>query len=92
MTTEINFEALRIRRNEEVLRSIQKIAEELDCPVNGLKTTFNPNACYCACTSKGPCEHKWDGEPYESGDGSCWSVTCSRCGMTAMSHDMRVLP
>ena len=28
----------------------------------------------------------------EFDEGSGWSATCSRCGGTAMSHDMRVLP
>lgn len=40
----------------------------------------------------GPCEHTWDGPGYESPDDRVWSATCSRCGCTAMSHDMRFLP
>jgi len=38
------------------------------------------------------CDHVWDGEPIEEdmpGGGSFGSVTCSKCGMDAMSHDMR---
>ena len=31
-------------------------------------------------------------ESYEPEDGSFWSATCSRCGCTAMSHDMRCAP
>lgn len=44
--------------------------------------------CKCQCPD-GSCEHKWDG-PAESFEG-CTTTTCSRCGMTAMGHDMWVL-
>ena len=43
-------------------------------------------------TPKDTCEHKWDGPDYESEGGLCFSVTCSRCGITAMSHSMRNAP
>lgn len=87
-----DFDALRAKRNKQVLVRIKKIAKDVDCPFEDLKSTFNPNACYCACGTGGPCEHKWDGPDYTSDDGCCFSVTCSRCGCTAMSHDMRVMP
>lgn len=87
-----DFEALRAERNRKVMEAQQRLAAELDVPLQSLRSNHNPNACYCACTSGGPCEHKWDGDGYESEDGLCWSATCSRCGYTAMSHDMRVLP
>lgn len=36
------------------------------------------------------CEHKWDGdEVITGGRGYGSSVTCSKCGMSAMSHDVR---
>lgn len=88
MTTP-DFDALRAKRNESVQASIQKLADEYGIPVEQLSSSHNPNACYCACPD-GPCEHKWDGAPYESEH--CRSVTCSRCGCTAMSHDMRTGP
>lgn len=44
--------------------------------------------CVCECTRGGKCEHKWDGAPIE--DDRTWTVTCSRCGMTAMSHSLWV--
>lgn len=87
-----DFEALRRERNERVRKQMRRIAEEYGWEVNEVRSTFNPDACYCACSSGGPCEHKWDGDGYESEDGLCWSATCSRCGCTAMSHDMRVGP
>lgn len=47
--------------------------------------------CKCECPD-GPCEHQWDGEPYEGpgpfGDGYCESATCSKCGMPRINHDM----
>ena len=85
-----NFEALRAARNESVLKRLAEQAEEWGVPVESITTSFNPNACYCACTTGGPCEHKWDGEPWES-DG-LWTTTCSRCGSTAFSHSMRTAP
>jgi hypothetical protein len=89
-----DFEALRATRNASVLARTKKIADEYGIPLQSLRSSFNPNACYCACGSepRGPCEHKWDGHDYESEDGRCFSVTCSRCGTTAMSHDLRVMP
>lgn len=50
--------------------------------------------CKCNCgtgATERICEHKWDGkeEFHEYPEGGCSSsVTCSRCGMSAMSHDM----
>lgn len=90
--SEPDFDALRAVRNARAQERHQKLAEEYGIPLQSLRSTFKPNACYCACTTKGPCEHKWDGEGYESEDGSMWSATCSRCGSTAFSHSMRTAP
>ena len=87
-----DFAALRARRNAAIQEECQKIADELGVPLQTMRSNFNPAACYCACGTGGPCEHKWDGEGWESEDGRGWSATCSRCGTTAMSHDMRCLP
>lgn len=91
MTAAPDFESLRSTRNRMVLEAHQRLAEELGISLDSMKSNFNPNACYCACPA-GPCEHKWDGEEYTSEDECCFSATCSRCGSTAMSHDLRVLP
>lgn len=91
MTQPPDFEALRAKRNAAVLDRHQKMADEWGVSLQSLRSNFNPSACYCACGTGGPCEHKWDGEGYESGDG-CWSATCSRCGCTAISHSMRTAP
>lgn len=87
-----DFEALRAKRNAAMLTMHQQLADELGVPLQSLRSSFNPAACYCACGTGGPCEHKWDGEGWESEDGHTWSATCSRCGTTAMGHDMRYGP
>ena len=38
------------------------------------------------------CEHRWDGPWVDHDDGRGGSVTCSKCGMDAMSWSMRVGP
>lgn len=90
MSASPDFDALRADRNRRMTELHQRIADEEGVPLQSLRSTFNPNACYCACGHGGPCEHSWDGEPYES-DG-LWTTTCSRCGMTAFSHSMRTAP
>lgn len=87
MDTAPDFEALRAERNRRVMEHIHKMADEFDVPPSSLRSR---GACYCACASGGPCEHEWAGEGVEFEHG--WSATCSRCGETAMSHDMRVMP
>ena len=87
-----DFEALRARRNAAAQEHLQKMADELDVPLQSLLSSFNPSACYCACGQGGPCEHQWNGDGWKSEDGLAWSATCSRCGTTAMSHDMRFAP
>ena len=87
-----DFDALRAQRNAEVLEHAQKFADEHGIPLQSIRTSFDPNSCYCACGTGGPCEHDWTGPDWESEDGLCSSVTCARCGTTAMSHDMRYAP
>lgn len=51
--------------------------------------------CKCTCGVEGiphVCEHQWDGEGQEFDGGCGWTATCSRCGMTALSHSMWVGP
>ncbi|HCZ48395.1 MAG TPA: hypothetical protein DCZ11_05270 [Gammaproteobacteria bacterium] len=74
------------------MESQQRIADDLGMPLASLRSNYDPDACYCACTTGGPCEHQWDGEGLAFDDGCGWTATCSRCGATAISHAMRVLP
>ncbi len=79
-----DFPALRAKRNAE----LQALVKEYGGAVHTL--FFDPDACYCACGSGGPCEHQWDGVGWNHGGGSIWTTTCSLCGMSAMDHDSRV--
>lgn len=88
--TKPDFEALRAKRDAAVMETLDKIAKDYGCDPSELKHNYNSAKCYCACSTGGPCEHTWDGESYETD--SCCSVTCSRCGTSAMSHDLRNAP
>ena len=87
-----DFEALRAQRNAAMDELLKRFADEEGVPVEALRTTFDANACYCACSSGGPCEHTWDGPVWVSEDTWTESATCSRCGCTAIGHDIRVGP
>jgi len=90
MDEQPDFEALRAKRNAAMDAEMERLrAEGWEISPCSLR---DKNACYCACGQGGPCEHKWDGEWWESEDGCASSATCSRCGMTAMSHSMRCGP
>jgi Zn-finger protein len=82
-----DFEAMRAKRKAK------RREREAEWAAEGHEVVWadDADACYCACPH-GPCEHKWDGKPWESKDGLAMSVTCSRCGTTAMSHDLKVMP
>jgi hypothetical protein len=49
-----------------------------------------PSTATCRCNCPESCEHKWDGPTVRFENGA--SVTCSRCGMDAMSHSLMVMP
>ena len=85
-----DFAALRAERDAAIQRELQVMAAEWGVPLQSLRFTFDPAACYCDCVAGGPCEHKWDGKPYESH--GLWTTTCSRCGTTAFSHSMWTAP
>lgn len=85
-----DFAALRAERDAAVQRQMQVMADEWGVPLQGLLTSHDTRRCYCACTTGGPCEHDWDGEPYEA-DG-LWTRTCSKCGTTSFSHSMHTAP
>ena len=90
--TDAEFEELKRKRDEAVRASVKRICEENGWDPN--KTAFHAShadGCYCACPD-GPCQHVWDGPEWGDEDGSCQSVTCSRCGTVAMFHDMRCMP
>jgi hypothetical protein len=90
MTTEVEFEALRAKRNQATQERMQRFADEEGVPLQSIRSTFNPDACYCACGTGGPCEHAFSGW-HDLGDGM-YSQLCERCGMSAFSHSMRFAP
>lgn len=83
-----NFEKLRAERDAAIDAFAGKM--RADGWEVGQCALRDKSACYCDCINGGPCEHDTDGVPYESDDGLTWSATCSRCGMTAMSHSLRL--
>lgn len=82
------IEALRAERNEKRREWEREMAAD-GWQVSSHCAHTADSACYCDCGNGGLCEHKWDGEPWQSADGCGWSATCSRCGITAMSHSLR---
>lgn len=47
--------------------------------------------CKCRCP-EGDCGHKWDGPTVELDEGLVVTSSCSKCGMTAIDHDLWVAP
>lgn len=86
-----DFEALRERRNAAVEKMLSDFCQKHDWGADKVSSNFDPNACYCDCAKGGPCEHDWQGwREFEDGCGG--EQVCSRCGMGAMSHSLRVAP
>ncbi|HQF32014.1 MAG TPA: hypothetical protein PLJ34_11275 [Hyphomicrobiales bacterium] len=82
-----DFDALRAARNESVAKVVARLCDEHGWDPNFAGTTFDPNACYCACAEGGPCEHDFSGwRDFDDGRGG--EKVCSRCGMGAMSHTL----
>lgn len=85
--TDAEFEELKRKRDESVREQVATfVAEQGWDPAQTAFHASHMHGCYCACP-EGPCQHVWDG-PEEEGDNYS-SATCSRCGTSAMSHDMR---
>lgn len=82
-----DFEALRKERNDKRKAWEEQARAEGLIPLGAGCAYNRDDACYCACSNGGPCEHTWDGTPYENE--GLWSATCSRCGMLAYSHSLR---
>lgn len=86
--TKPDFEALRAERNAAINVMIDEAAKSMgwDGPVH---SSFDPNACYCACASGGPCEHDFNGWR-EFDDGRGGETVCQRCGLGAMGHSLSI--
>jgi len=89
--TEPDFEALRAKRNASVQKSIEDAAKRNGWDPAKTMHNFDFNACYCACSTGGPCEHDFQGwRLFENHSGG--EAVCKRCGMGAMSHTLRTAP
>ncbi len=86
-----DFEALRKLRNEAHEKLLLEICASHGWDRDKIHSSYDPDACYCACGSDGPCEHDWGGWR-EFPDGNGGEQFCSRCGMGAMSHGMMYGP
>lgn len=85
-----DFEQLRAERNRLFEAVVKEACRKQGWDPAKLRTTFNPDACYCACPD-GPCEHDFQGwRNFEDGCGG--ERVCIRCGMGAMGHSIRIGP
>lgn len=87
-----DFEALRAERNAKVKETINRLAAEFGGEAELIFSLFDPNGCYCACSTGGQCEHQWNGQGAKFYPSKGWSVTCSRCGMLALNHSLKNCP
>ena len=87
-----DFEALRAARNKAVQDQLEDFAVRQGWDVAHTHHSFNFNACYCACSTGGPCEHDFSGGYRKCMDGMGAEQVCKRCGMGAMSHTLRTAP
>ena len=98
--TDEEFAELARKRDEAVDATVKRLCEQEGWDIS--KVAFHAShmhGCYCACP-EGPCQHIWDApvvpigieEGEDPRDAPGHSVTCSRCGADAMSHDIRCGP
>jgi len=88
--TDAEFEELKRKRDEAVRAMVEQVCKEQGWdPTKAAFHCTDMEGCYCACPD-GPCQHVWDGPEFT--DDNCISVTCSRCGMPAIHHDLRHAP
>lgn len=84
-----DFAILRKQRNDSVAAATRKLADQLGVSAESLVTNFDPESCYCDCANGGPCEHVFDGHAeYDDGGCAVYTSACSKCGCTAISHDL----
>ncbi len=86
-----DFEALRATRNAAVKMMIADIAAEHGWDTSEVYSTFDADACFCACSAGGPCEHDfqgWRDITNEYGEVCGGETYCQRCGMGSMSHSL----
>jgi len=92
-----DFNALRAERDLAIEKLVREVWLDMGGDPNEVPTFHcrdHGADCYCACPD-GPCEHEFSGwrEILDDDEQPCGGEQfCQRCGMGAMSHDMRVCP
>lgn len=90
--TEAEFDELKRKRDAALAETVDAVCAEWGWDRSQVAVhVSHSSVCYCACPD-GPCQHDWSGPNVPIGDGHGFSVTCSRCGASAISHDMRCAP
>lgn len=97
--TDEDFTKLAKERDEMLEKTISAIAKSHGWDRAKTHAHISPGGnshqCYCACPD-GPCQHDWSGPGQDilddNGQPCGFETTCARCGMGAMSHDVRVMP
>jgi hypothetical protein len=96
MTTEAEFDELKRRRDEEIIKAIRAARKKLwpdapdDAPLEFHAHDYHAG-CYCACPT-GPCQHEFSGFREvlnDDGEVCGGEQFCQRCGMGSMQHSMR---
>ena len=88
--TEADFDALKAKRDESLAAQIDRVCAEQGWDRSAVGVHISgAGPCYCACPD-GPCQHVWDGPEVRGENFS--SASCSHCGTSAISHDMRCAP
>lgn len=90
--TEADFDELKRQSREKMEAFLDRLCEDQGWDRSEMKVSSCTHTaiCYCACPD-GPCQHEFEGWR-ESEDGLVGEQVCSRCGMGAMGHAMRVGP
>jgi hypothetical protein len=92
MSAKPDFDELRRKRDEALNALFDAVCKEQGWDRSQVSAHISPDprGCYCACPD-GPCEHEFSGwRDFEDGNGG--EAICKKCGMGAMSHDMRCMP
>lgn len=96
MTEGPDFAALRAERDAAIREIVRAAHIELGGDPAEAPTFHSHEygaACYCACPD-GPCEHEFQGSRNlldDQGNICGAEQVCARCGMGAMSHDLRCM-
>lgn len=87
--SDAEFDELKRQRDASLSAALRALFDEKGWdPDKAFVHTSGSSGCYCACASRGPCQHEWNGPWRDFDDGRGGETTCSKCGAGSMSHDM----